>query len=559
MKLEQADTLNNKTFKCPDHVNTVWTNLQAYFNGDRQFDDIVLIAENDQTRFNAHKMILSASSSYFFSLLRCNNRKKKNNKAKTDEIRLKDIDGIVLKSILDFIYTASIKLKSSTVRRVLQAAQLFQLKSLESACWEFLGDTLETSNCLSVLSLAEQQGRIELQRQASKFAYTFFVEVCIEEEFFDLDKDQLKKFIFGADILAEEVFTSLVSWIDFDRSSREPYMFELLSNIRFDCLDPKFIIESRHLVCKTIECYELICSWLQWHLSPETRPTTTSIESHDKLCYVGEDLTFRTLEPESDWSLWILNQDIPSAISNHNPTLNKSVIAINKQLIIVGGENSAEASCEVVSFDLQKKILKPFPPMNYARSSPGLAEINGNLYVIGGCRDRKWLDSVEMFDFSANSWFELPPLSSPFINIKVAVVNGLIYAVGNNCQTMECFNPITKKWNLRSFVIEKSSDFGLAGVDGSLYAVGGCHNGHNTFTVERYDGGKNCWTVISECDIRRSSVECVALNGKLIVCEDSNSIWMLCNYVKEFDPKTRKWKSLSSVLHRGLKIGLITM
>ncbi|XP_055855571.1 kelch-like protein 1 [Episyrphus balteatus] len=559
MTMTIDDTSDSFIFKCPDHVNNIWAKLQTFYgNGDRQFDDIILITENDQTRFHAHKMILSASSLFFFSMLQ-KNRKRKNNKARHEEIRLKDIDGIVLESILGFIYTASIKLHSATVLRVLKAAQLFQLETLITACWEFLGDQLDASNCLSVLSLAEEQGRIKLHREASMFAYTHFEDVCNEDEFFKLDKDQLRKFIFGAEISSEKVFVSLVSWIDYDREKREPYLFELLSNIRFDSLDPKLIIESRHLVCKTIECYELICSWLQWHLSPETRPQVPPIQKHDKLAYVGEDLAFRTLEPEYNWPIWVLNQDIPTTISNQSTTLNKSVISIRDKLVVVGGEASGEASRNVFCFDLRTKAFNSLPSMRMARSSPGLAEVNGKLYVIGGCKDRKWLHSVEMYDFSTDSWQFLPPLSSPLTTIKVAVVNGLIYAVGNNCQTMECFNPITNKWNQKSFVIEKSSDFGIAGVDGSLYVVGGCYNGNDSFTVERYDARKNCWTIVSECEIRRSSVECVALNGKLIVCEDSNSIWILCNYVKEYDPKTNKWKSLNTLLHNGLKIGLITM
>ncbi|XP_055916568.1 kelch-like protein 5 [Eupeodes corollae] len=423
------------------------------------------------------------------------------------------MDGMVVESILGFIYTASIELQSATVRRVLRAAELFEMETLVAACWDFLGDQLDATNCLTVLSLAEEQGYTELHREASIYAYTNFDEVCKEDEFFQQTKDQLKKFIFGADISAEKVFINLVSWFDYDRQNREQYLFELLSNIRFDLLDPKFIIENRHLVCKSMECFESICSWLQWHISPDTRPKLCPSQRHAKLSFVGEDLTFRTLEPDSEWPIWVLNQDIPLTLSKKSTALDKSVIAIKDKLIIVGGTVQSQASRNVDCFDLKTKVLSSLPPMNIARTFAGVAELNGNLYVIGGCKDDgEWLDSVEMYSFAANCWKRLPPLNSPFTRIKVAVVNGLIYAVGDNSRSMDCFCPITMKWNQKSFNIEKSSEFGVAGVDGSLYVVGGSFNGKSSFSVERYDTETNCWTVITQCETRRSSVECVGLN-----------------------------------------------
>lgn len=100
-------------------------------------------------------------------------------------------------------------------------------------------------------------------------------------------------------------------------------------------------------------------------------------------------------------------------------------------------------------------------PMSFMRSSAGVAVLNNRLYVCGG-RD------------------------------------------GSSChRSVECYDPHTNKWTLRSPMNYRRSGVGVGVLHGFLYALGGhdCPASDprvcRTDTVERYDVATDTWTLVS--------------------------------------------------------------
>lgn len=525
----------------------VLENMRSSYKEKKQCD-IVLIAKIDNSKVHAHKICLSASSEYFRGMFRSGM-----NEAKADEIKLEDIDGETLTSIVVFIYTASIELRNDTVESVLIGANRFQVNNLIDACSDFIDKRLDIDNCLGIALFAKQQSVTSLCKKATTFALQHFETVCKEKEFLDLNKEQLNALISSDHLCVsseEKVFLSLVAWVEYDKENREALIFDIFSQVRFTFLEPKFIIKNRHSVCKTIEWYEMICSWLQWHLSPESR-SEYPIEmikprtGHEKLAFVrGEDT--------DNLELWIFDRDLNTWSFVDLPRSSKNrwfcgSIAINNKLIIAGGYIDDLPTNTVECYDFQTKKWTDLPPMRCERVEPGMAELCGELYVFGDATPGDcWSRLVEKYDFATGKWQEVAPLLTPFKFVKVVALDGLLYAVGDCASTMECYDPDINQWTQKTFKNGKSIWFDIAGVSGYLYAVGGeyAYNEGFSRTVERYNPSTDTWTEISSLRIGLKSISCAALNNRLIACGEHDDV--ICqNLVEEYDPVTSEWTTLA--------------
>jgi kelch-like protein 16 (gigaxonin) len=59
-------------------------------------------------------------------------------------------------NILDYIYTAEIKLTSENIQDVLQAADLLLLEELKEMCSEFLESCITPHNCIGIQAFTAQ-------------------------------------------------------------------------------------------------------------------------------------------------------------------------------------------------------------------------------------------------------------------------------------------------------------------------------------------------------------------------------------------------------------------
>lgn len=124
---------------------------------------------------------------------------------------------------------------------LLSTACLLQLSSVVTACCTFLSRQLHPSNCLGFALFAEQQNCNSLMKVAMDFTCQNFSNVCRNQEFFQLNPDQLSKLLASDDlnILSEqEVFEALVTWVQHDTETRNEHVPDLLSLIRLPLLQP---------------------------------------------------------------------------------------------------------------------------------------------------------------------------------------------------------------------------------------------------------------------------------------------------------------------------------
>ena len=106
-----------------------WTDFQSNIlksvgslRTEDDFHDVTLVS-SDQRRFSAHKLLLSASSSYFKNILR-------QNKVPNIHLCLENANAKDVTYILDYIYNGEVQVPQDDLTRFIEVSQRFQLEGL---------------------------------------------------------------------------------------------------------------------------------------------------------------------------------------------------------------------------------------------------------------------------------------------------------------------------------------------------------------------------------------------------------------------------------------------
>ena len=161
-----------------------------------------------------------------------------------DEINIKTISYDILKSLVEFCYTASVKVHSGNALELLSAANMLQFEGIKQCCCAFLQTKLDAHNCLSIATFADLHSCYNLKEDAEECSRIQFREVTQSDEFFEISLEQLKTLLAfdSISIISEkDVFDAALAWIQHDEQERKKYFPELLELVRLVNLSPKII------------------------------------------------------------------------------------------------------------------------------------------------------------------------------------------------------------------------------------------------------------------------------------------------------------------------------
>lgn len=207
-------------------------------------------------RVSAHRIVLSASSAYFSAMFFGSLRE-----SQQEEIKMGEVHGEPLQMLVQYCYTGTIELREDNVETLLATACLLQLTSVVSACCNFLAKQLHPSNCLGFALFAEQQSCNTLLKLSSKYTCQHFMQVCKNQEFYQLNAEQLANLLKSDDLNVTsetDVFHALMAWVQHDPTTREKCIPELLGLVRLPLLQPSFIADYVESLCGTNECNQLV-------------------------------------------------------------------------------------------------------------------------------------------------------------------------------------------------------------------------------------------------------------------------------------------------------------
>lgn len=106
------------------------------------------------SRINVHRNVIEAACTKFYSMAQ--------NDSLRSEIILHDVNGELMQTTIDFIYSGHIELSLSNARDIIYVASVLGIISLEEKCAQFLITNLSLDNCLATMTTAVNCNKFDL-------------------------------------------------------------------------------------------------------------------------------------------------------------------------------------------------------------------------------------------------------------------------------------------------------------------------------------------------------------------------------------------------------------
>ena len=222
--------------------------------------------------------------------------------------RLKEIASHVLEDFVKYIYTGNVTVNGENVVGLLKAGCGYEIPALARACCDWLSLKMDCFNAVNILWLAREENCKEtkvLQEEAKNFIIGNFTSVSEEDEFVELEYEDLKAIIQFDDLnvnCEEEVFNAVAKWVSAE-DERIRYLPELLKCIRLENTSPEFLrsLLQHPLIMKSVTCVEYVQNVLESQVLFHLQEDTTFYESEQAFYpnqYDLEDSIARDLTPE---------------------------------------------------------------------------------------------------------------------------------------------------------------------------------------------------------------------------------------------------------------------
>jgi len=158
------------------------------FNFSKELSDVVLECQGQ--KFEAHQVILAASSPVFRSMFQADMKEKK-----SQLVEIKDLESDVVSEMLKLIYTGSCvvtkddpDLDMDMVFGLLKASDKYQMETLKNVCQSLLSSHLKLENSLKFLVLGDMYGAQEMKNAAMEIVINNVNKLMKTEEWRECKK-----------------------------------------------------------------------------------------------------------------------------------------------------------------------------------------------------------------------------------------------------------------------------------------------------------------------------------------------------------------------------------
>lgn len=385
------------TFRDACHAAGVLEAFGAFYL-DGSFTDVTLQSACGAL-FPCHRAVLAAGSAYFKAMFTADMTEKSK-----QQISLPGLGRAALEALLDYAYTAWVRITAGNVQGLLRAADRLQFAAVKAACERFLLRHLDAANCLGMHAFAQHHRCPELEKEARRLLLSRFEEVWQQEEFVDVSEETLR-FVLSRDNLnvrkAEAAIEPVVQWVAHDVEARIDCIYELLGCIKVD-LDETYLRSALSLQKKCRLNGDKIRALIYNALNPKPKDTC---KRPTAVMYVIGGYYWHPLAEVRVWdpitNAWIQGTDMP----------------------------------------------------DHTRESYGVTSLGPNIYVTGGYRTEniEALDTVWVYNSETDEWREgCPMLNARYYHCAVTL-GGCVYALGGYrkgapVQEAECYDPLQKTW-----------------------------------------------------------------------------------------------------------------
>ncbi|KAK3531875.1 hypothetical protein QTP70_033963, partial [Hemibagrus guttatus] len=403
-----------------------------------------------------HRCVLAACSDFFKAMFEVNMIE-----CDGGSVTLSNLSLQAVRSFLDFAYLGQMEIKEENIDMLFHLASFLQVSALLQACSDFLIQTLDLSNCLHLLAIAEGYGSSRLLCYATEFVMANFQALSSSPDFLEMPAGILRRCL-ASDLLSvpdeESALQSLILWTQHDLQNRRNLFPELLTHIRLHHLPPAKLEEmgqSEGLILDNDDCSRAVMKALAQvtefsGLFPDARPSTISSyiyvhkteengETRHTFCYNVAANQWHQL-PNSGLA------DLPGS----------SITSFGEKLFVIGGcrgkccravrlhiaEPEHEAMREAWCYCPVTGKFVEIQPMQCPRTMHVSVSALHHIYVIGGkSLGMHGLLDVECYDPLGHTWKSVSPLPRQLYFPETAVCGTIIYTLGSELENSDAFNP----------------------------------------------------------------------------------------------------------------------
>nr|ALF07851.1 kelch-like protein [Swinepox virus] len=513
-------------------------------NNQKLFYDITLVTD-DNRKIKSHKLILSAVSDYFRSML-----SEKFIEGSLNEVRVYDISYTTLKELISFCYSGKLDIHEYNVKDLIIKADYLSMKHAVTLCEDFIIKKLDCDNCLQVYMFSKEHNLFRLMDVALSTIIMNITTIYKHDNFGLLDEKDIE-LILGSDylnIIDEDIsVVILFNWLRYNNVTRCP--LSILAKIRLSLLSnqvSKFIHDTKEF--NYDDKYKQLISSAD---KPRKMVQGYIISIGGKHSFHDNYISIDIYVPLVDD--WVTLNNISHRMQFF------SVAIIDTIIYIVGGMIGYMPISNVYCYDIKSNTWSETTSLRSPRYGCGLVSHNGKLYVIGGKGYYDYLNTVEYWRPGYSKWRKLPHLREPKTNVGVTVVNDTIYAVGGIRESVfinrsECIDTVESLshngWISHSPLPESRAYVAITSYNKFIYIAGGCIIENNklsitTDKVNMYDTENDIWSSLSPLKSARSNASLCVLGNDLYIIggfmED-----MCINSVERFNPETNDWDTTIS-------------
>lgn len=573
-------------FTYNDAANHAEAVLAAAANAQKEslFTDVIVNVSPKQ--YECHRLILSACSPYFRSLILGHNVGKGARLKRTSligdgkkVIELTGIKSDIFEVVLSYVYTGEVMTGSPELMQdVFKAANRFNMPKLKTAAAEYLFNCLDVANCFTVLQLASDHNSDALYEKAEKFVLENFEASCQEPGYLELGVDTLKKLLGSPSLNVQEeeiAFEAAMRWVKHRPTERANCLPGVMSLIKFSQMQPQTLLglmndknldnskECRTYLKRALDYlhsgkqHGQMCS--EWIIP---RASTGIQESIICLPGVGN-----TAEVNLNVIAYNDSLSVPSSLINSTETLDESpkweyltplpvnpgyhyaACVYENNVYVSGGESTPTT---VWKFDTTFRQWLPCAPLKQGRVCHAMVVGGANIFALGGRAmngegdgtNGTVLASIEKYAVQVNRWITVGKLQTSVHSMAFASYKEKIYLFGGRdendfptdvVQRFRCNGNYLKTI---SPLPHKAAFIRAAVLNSVIYVL--LNDMLLCFCVET-----ETFTELTRLDMPLVSPGLTHFQGHLVICggltELSPGTRIAVDEVKAYDPKKRSW------------------
>ena len=424
------------------------------------------------------------------------------------EITFEDIHPDVMRKITNYMYTGSVSIPNELVLEVVQVCDELKIEDLKERCLYRVPEILCPQTAMGWLKYARKHKLESISHSCERYISHSYSEITKEKLFIRCSLDELKTTLqdLKAVVSPENLLTSVLSWINYDKTSRKKALDYISGYLELKVCGKQFLTDSAKV---HIDIFQS---------NPEFNHRVTQILHKRKTTVVVIGGEFRRNETScGNTKGWKLGSETDfvdisgiqyPAVLTRIPTLCRYDW---NTLILTGGYDSVFC----VKWCMLTKFWKQMESLKVPRCRHASVCILQQVFIFGGYLSVKepfeWSRSVEFLNIEQEHglWQSAPPMPSALQYPKSTCHDTIVYLMGDDNPVLYMFDVIAKVWCQKPAMPEHpGSCFSIAAGNGNLYAAGGKM--------------KICWQFKFSTDswAKLSSPELVHVYGAMIFHDD---------------------------------------